>query len=112
VELTVTGRHIEITDAMKAYAEEKLGKLPHFYDRIENVEVILDRLAAQYRVEVVVRADHKHTFVGQTDADEFNEAVDLVFDKMERQMTKHKERVRNRKHAVKPEEMQSPGGEA
>jgi putative sigma-54 modulation protein len=83
---------------MRQYAEEKLGKLTRYYDRIESIDVVLDQESTQHRVEVVVRADHKHKFVAHVDAKDFYEAVDLVVDKLERQLTRHKEKVRNRKH--------------
>ena len=100
--LSVTGRHIEITGSMKQYAEDKARKLTKFYDRIEMIEVVIDRESVRYRVEMVVRTDHRHTFVGQVDAGEFYEAIDLVVDKLERQLKKHKEKHRNRKHLAKP----------
>jgi putative sigma-54 modulation protein len=98
VQLSVTGRHLDITDTMREYVEDKLRKLDRFYDRIEAVDVVLDHESLKYRIEVVVRADHKHTFVAQVDASDFYEAVDLVVDKLGRQLTRHKERFRNRKH--------------
>lgn len=98
MQLSVTGRHIQITDSMKQYAEDKAGKLTRFYDRIESINVILDHESLKFRVEMVVRADHKHTFVGQEDADDFHAAVDVACDKIGRQLTKHKEQLRNRKH--------------
>jgi putative sigma-54 modulation protein len=98
VQLSVTGRHIDITDTMKQYAEEKAGKLERFYDRIETVDVILDHESLLYRVEMVARADHKHVFVGQADAADFYEAVDRAGEKLGRQLTRHKEKFRNRKH--------------
>lgn len=98
MQLTVTGRHIETTDSMRHYAEEKFGKLTRFYDRIESIDVILDQESNQHRVEVLVHADHKNTFVAQVDASDFYEAVDLVVDKLERQITRHKDRQRDRRH--------------
>ena len=109
MQLSVTGRHIETTDAMRRYAEEKAGKLTRFYDRIESIDVILDQEAAKHRVELVVRADHKNTFVAQVDATDFYEAVDLVVDKLERQLIKHKEKYRNRKHPAKPSQRPEEG---
>lgn len=99
--LSVTGRHIEITDSMKQYAEDKARKLTKFYDRIEVIEVVVDRESVRYRVEMLVRTDHRHTFVGQVDAEDFYEAIDLVADKLERQLKKHKEKHRNRKHPAR-----------
>ena len=99
---SVTGRHMEITGSMKQYAEDKARKLTRFYDRIEVIEVVVDRESVQYRVEMVVRTDHRHTFVGQVDTGDFHEAIDLVADKLQRQLKKHKEKHRNRKHPAKP----------
>lgn len=108
MQVSVTGRHIETTDAMRQYAELKAGKLVRFYDRIERIDVVLDQESnKQHRVEVVVRADHKNTFVAQVDAGDFYEAVDLVVDKLERQLTRHKEKHRNRKHPTRAS--QKPG---
>lgn len=101
MQLSVTGRHIETTDSMRRYAEEKASKLARFYDRIMTIDVICDQVANKHRVELVVRADHKNTFVAQVDAGDFYEAVDLVVDKLERQLIKHKEKHRNRKHPAR-----------
>lgn len=108
MEITVTGRHLDLSEAMERYAREKIARLPRLYDRIETVDVICDREAQRFRTEVVVRVDHKHTFVAQVTADEYKESVDLVLDKMERQLREHKEKIRNRKHSVPTE----PGAEA
>ena len=109
MQVSVTGRHIETTDSMRQYAENKAGKITRFYDRIERIEVVLDHESSKHRVEIVVRADHKNTVVAQVDAGDFYEAVDLVVSKLERQLIKHKEKYRNRKHPArtgqKPEEV-------
>jgi putative sigma-54 modulation protein len=110
VQLSVTGRHIEINDSMREYVEDKSRKLDRFYDRIEAVDIVLDHESLKYRVEVLVRADHKHTFVAQVDAQDFYEAVDLVVDKLGRQLTRHKERFRNRKHPEAASETESLDG--
>lgn len=98
VQLSVTGRHLAVTDPMKQYAEEKAGKLTRFYDRIHTIDVILDHEKTVHHVEMVVRTDHKHTFVAKTDAGDFYEAIDLVVDKLSRQLREHKDKLRNRKH--------------
>ncbi len=93
-----TGRHIEITEAMRQYAEEKAGRLSRFYDRVQSVEVVVEKEGTQNKVEMVVTTDHRHTFVGQVGASDYYEAIDLVIDKVEGQLRKHKEKHRNRKH--------------
>jgi putative sigma-54 modulation protein len=108
VELRVTGRHLQITDSMKRYAEDKAGKLTHYYDRIETADLILDHASQTFKVEIVARADHKHVFVAHADGVDFHAAFDVALEKIERQLTRHKERYRNRKHASAPEQAQLP----
>ena len=111
MQLTVTGRHLQISDAMKQYAEEKAGKLPQHYDRTETAAIVLDHVSQTFKVEMVVRADHKHTFVAGAEGPDFYAAYDAALVKMERQLTRHKERYRNRKHTGAPQEVPSPEAE-
>lgn len=98
MELSVTGRHVEITDAMRSYVQEKVPRLQRLYDRIESIQVVVTGVSDRFHTELVLHADHKHTFVAQREADAFNESIDLAIDKMERQLHEHKEKLRNRKH--------------
>ena len=99
---SLTGRHMETTDSMRQYAEEKLGKLCRYFDRLQSIDIVVDQESTKHRVEVLAHTDHKDTFVAQVDADSFYEAVDIAVDKLERQLTRHKEKLRNRKHPAKP----------
>lgn len=98
MQLSVTGRHVDVSDSMRKYVEDKAGKLTRYYDRIESIEVIFEQEGTHHCVELVVRSDHKDTFVAREEKSDFYEAIDLVSDKMGRQLTKHKEKLRNRKH--------------
>lgn len=111
MQLSVTGRHVEITDSMRTYAEEKTAKLDRYYDRIESCDLIVDREANMFRVELVLHADHRHTFVAQVDAGDYYESIDLTIDKMQRQLSKHKEKFRNRKHPSKTSGSGQEGGD-
>ena len=103
MQVSVTGRHMEIEESVREYAVDKTGKLTRYYDRIERIEVVFDQGPNQHEheVELVVRADHKNTFVAHAEGKDFYGVVDLAIDKMERQLTKHKEKHRNRKHPSK-----------
>jgi putative sigma-54 modulation protein len=84
VQIVVNARHAEITEEMKAYAEEKTSKLLKYYDKIQEIEVVLDRDSANHRVEVIVNAEHRNTFVANGTGEDFFEATDLVVDKLGR----------------------------
>jgi len=98
VQVSVSGRHIDLSPELRSYAESKAGKLTRFYDRIQIVEVILDGEGNGFEAEMVVKAEHKHVFVAKERGEDMYAAVDVVMDKIERQLTRHKEKFRNRKH--------------
>jgi len=89
---SITGRHVDISDDFRDYVNEKVGRLSRFYNRIHEVEVIVQRESEQFSVEVIVRAGHKHTFVANETGPDALALVDLVSDKIERQLKKQKEK--------------------
>lgn len=96
--VVVTGRHIEVTPAMKAHAEQKAMKLLKYFDRIQEIEVIFDNGKDNMTVEILVNAEQKREFVAHhTDPDAYA-CVDGCVDKLERQLSEHKKKLRNRKH--------------
>ena len=99
--ITLSGKHLEITPAIRTYAEEKAGRLQKYYDLIQEIEVVLDGSADKTRrVEIIVNAEHKNTFVATADGEDLYGCIDQVIHKLERQLTDHKDRFRNRKHTT------------
>jgi putative sigma-54 modulation protein len=99
--ITLSGKHLEITPAIRKYAEEKAGKLTKFYDLIKEIEVILDGKDAKAKsVEIIVSAEHRNMFVGSCTGEDLYGCIDQAAHKLERQLTDHKERFRNRKHVT------------
>lgn len=98
MQIRVAGRHVEITDDVREYVQSKVGKLPRFYDRIHEIEVVLDHESEQFTAEMIVRADRKHTFVARETGPDTFALIDMVTEKLERQLIRHKEKNRNRKH--------------
>lgn len=92
----VNGRNIEITDAIKAYVKEKIGKVANHYDQIQGIEVVLSVIknpaaSGKHVAEVsckmntgVVRCEEA--------ADSMYESIDLLADKLARQVRKFKEK--------------------
>ncbi len=103
MQIRITGRHVDLSDDVRAYAEDKAGKLPRFYDRIHDIEVVFDHESEQFTAEMIVRADRKHTFVASETGPDSFALIDLIVEKLQHQLTKHKEKSRNHKHDGKPE---------
>jgi putative sigma-54 modulation protein len=101
VDITISGRHLEITDAIRAYAEEKAAKLPKFYDLVQSIEMILDGGdTGLMRAEIIAVAEHKNRFVAHHESDDLYGCIDQAMHKVQAQLTAHKERFRNRKHTA------------
>ena len=97
--IVVSSRHMDLTPALKAHAEQKAGKILHYFDRIQEIEVIIDSTHAEIGVEIIVNAEHKKEFVAHhTDADAYA-CINACVEKLERQVSDHKKELRNRKHA-------------
>jgi putative sigma-54 modulation protein len=95
---TVSSRHMDVTEPLKNYAEQKTDKLHKYYDRIQEIEVILDSQKDGVRVEMIVNAEHKNMFIAHHDNGDAYACIDGCVDKLERQLSEHKKKVRNRKH--------------
>ncbi len=98
MKVNLTGRHVDVSDDVREYIESKAAKLPRFYDRIHEIDVVLDHESEQFTAEMIVRADRKHTFVARETGPDTFVLIDLVVEKIERQLIKHKEKNRNHKH--------------
>lgn len=98
MQITVTGRHMGVSDAVRSHCEEKAQRLTRFFDRIQLIEIILSGDAGLHTAEMIVRGEGVAPFVATEEHEDVYAAVDLLLDKIERQLTKHKEKLRNRKH--------------
>ena len=92
----VNGRNIEITDAIKAYAKEKLGKVANHYDQITGIDVVLSviknpSVAENHTAEVICKFTTGQVQVAET-AESMYASLDLVADKLDRQVKKYKEK--------------------
>ena len=93
----VNGRNIEITDAIKAYVNEKMGKVAAHYDQIQGIEVVLSVIknpsaSGKHVAEVscklasgVIRCEEA--------AESMYASIDLLADKLARQVQKYKDKT-------------------
>jgi putative sigma-54 modulation protein len=89
---------MDVTPALKAFAEEKVNKLTKYYDKIQEIEVVLDAQKAGVSVEVIVNAEHNDVFLARAADGDAYALLDACVTKLERQLTEHKKKHRNRKH--------------
>ncbi len=96
---TISGKHIDITEAIRRHAEEKTSKLPRYYDSINQVEVIIDgSKGGNTSVDIIARAEHNKIFIVKEAGEDAYKCIDVAVHKLERQLRRKKGRERNNKH--------------
>jgi putative sigma-54 modulation protein len=108
--VTVSGRRGDVDEALRSYASEKASKLQRYYDRVQSVDVVFDSEASSHRCEVIAKADHHMTFVAKEEHADPTASLDAALRDLERQLTRHKEKFRNRKHSSGRPDRERSGG--
>lgn len=89
--VTVSGHHVDVTPAMKDYAYEKADKLARYFGAKE-VAVTLKIEGGRQIAEFIVYAPKHHTLIAETQHVDMYAAIDVVVDKIERQLVRLKEK--------------------
>ena len=92
----VNGRNIEITDAIKSYVKEKIGKVANHYDQIQGIDVVLSVVknpaaSGKHVAEVSCKLTSGIIHCEES-AESMYASIDLLADKLDRQVKKHKDK--------------------
>lgn len=100
--IIVNGRHIGITPALRSYAEEKIGKFDKYLSNISEAVVTLSVEKYRHKAEVLLKINGV-LIQAESVTGEVYSAIDEVVEKLEKQIVKHKEKLRSyRKGEKKP----------
>jgi putative sigma-54 modulation protein len=97
MQINISTRHGEISDATKEKISQKVEKLQRFFDRLTSLDVIvnLDK-ADEPSIEVSIRSEKRNEFVASYQSNDLFGSVDQVVSKLEQQIKKHKEKLKER----------------
>ena len=95
--ITITAKHVKVTDSMKDYAREKLERLERYFDRIDTIQVLLDRDGMDNVCEINIHTDTHNHLSAVVHKDSVHAAVDLCLDKIQSQLKKVKEKLKGHK---------------
>ena len=95
MQIKISARHGHLSEESQRFIEEKAQKLLHFFQRLTMIEVTVDLKDPEKTVEFVVLAEHKHEFVASERNADLLAAVDLVLDKLEKQIRRYKEKIQD-----------------
>lgn len=89
--LSLSGRHLDITPAIREYVTSKLERISRHFDHVVDVNVVLSVEKLRQKAEVNVHVRGHDIFVACDDADMYA-AIDGLIDKLDRRIMKHKEK--------------------
>jgi len=111
--LKISGHHLEVTPALREYVITKLDRVLRHFDQVIDGNVVLSvdnhkEKDKRQRVEVNLHLKGKDIFVESANGDMYA-AIDLMVDKLDRQVVRHKDRVQGHQHdALKHQPAPSP----
>ena len=98
MQITVTGHHVDITDSMRDYVTSKLERLERHFDHVTNVNVVLGVEKLRQTAEATINMSGAQIHAQAEQHENMYAAIDMLVDKLDRQILKHKEKLKNHKH--------------
>jgi ribosome hibernation promoting factor len=92
MQLSVTGHHVEVTQALREYVGTKLAKLERHFDHMTDIHCILTVEKLVHKAEATVYVGGGTIHADSTE-DDMYAAIDMLVDKLDRQVKKHKEKL-------------------
>jgi putative sigma-54 modulation protein len=94
--LHVSGHHLEVTPALHSYVRSKLGRVTRHFGDVIDAHVILTARKTRQKAEVTLHVRGKDLHC-ESEEDDLYAAIDLLADKLDRQVLKYKDKLYDRR---------------
>lgn len=91
--INVRGKHIDVTPALREHVEKRLGRVTRFFEHLREVNVVLKVEKERHIIEVTIPINGI-TLRGEEASTDMYASIDMVVDKLEKQLSKHKEKLK------------------
>ena len=98
MEIKISSKHMELTAAIEEYASGKIQKFPRYFDRVQQVEVVINKAKNGYTVEIITDVERHNSFIANSTHEDLYACIDLGIDRSVRQLKDHKSKLRDNKH--------------
>lgn len=95
MQINISGHHVEVTPALRDYVTNKFERLNRHYDQITHGHVVLTVEKNRQRADATVHVPEAD-LSASAESEDMYAAIDLLADKLDRQLIKHKEKVKNK----------------
>jgi putative sigma-54 modulation protein len=96
MQVLITGRHMDMTEALQDYVKNKVERVNKYLENIKEADVTLSVEKYRHSAEVTIKANGI-TINGEEETNDMYCSIDRVMDKIERQVKKYKEKIRQHK---------------
>ncbi|HPR83423.1 MAG TPA: ribosome-associated translation inhibitor RaiA [Pontiellaceae bacterium] len=97
MQVHITGRHVEISDAIREHIYSKLERTLVDFPRVEDVRIVLDQQKLQHLAEVLVQGKNVHV-EGKSSSENMYTSIDEALEKAEHQLRKLRQKVQDVYH--------------
>ena len=98
MQLNLSGHHVEVTPALRSYVADKVSRLERHFDHVTNVHVVLSVEKLRQKAEATLHVSGGNLFANAEHEDMYA-AIDALTDKLDRQIKKHKEKLKDHHQA-------------
>ena len=98
MQINISSKHLDMTPAIEEYINSKAEKLMRFYDRIEQIEVKIEKTTHGFTAEIITDVEHHDDIIANSEENDLYAAIDGSIDRSVRQLTDLKSRIRDDKH--------------
>lgn len=95
MQLNLTGHHVDITPALRDYVTAKIEKVERHFDNVTDAHVILTVEKLRHKAEATIHVSGGSLFADSVE-DDMYAAIDGLIDKLDRQVKRHKEKLKAR----------------
>ena len=96
MQVSISGHHVDVTDSMRNYVNEKIEKLDRHFDQALDIQVILTVEKLRHKAEATLHVSGNNLYAEDTQEDMYA-AIDGLIDKLDRQGKKHKEKLKDQR---------------
>ncbi len=94
MQIKIDGHHVELTTAMQEYIQSKMTRIERHFEHVVDVHVVLGVEKQRHKAEATIHVTGHNIHAGSEHEDMYA-AIDLLLDKLDRQIKKHKEKMTN-----------------
>jgi len=98
MQVNLSGHHVDITDSMRNYVNEKIARLDRHFDQALDIHIVLTVEKLRHKAEATLHVSGSNLYADDV-RDDMYAAIDGLIDKLDRQGKKHKEKLKD--HRIK-----------